>query len=480
MEPTLCFRLCETPIIYIKDSICRCSGSGIMDYSRQKDSFCKKQCPAPGNRESKTKNTCGGIETYSAYAEEQFYSRHAQLFDYKIHFKSCIFWNTTSYYNTFEVKIDQSSVKSPLTKLDRCGGQCLDQNVTIKSIAFNRNENQCLCIISQNLNVNTDRSLNFKILSNNSCDLYCDNTFNDSNIEHKFKCGSLNDSRIWAIYELIDICPTGFIYIKELKKCMYSYKYRWDSCPSSSRGFIYNKTITWNIFLKIIEKLNLNTSTVMVNFDDDVRIDPSWKCSIRTTTTTRTDSSESSEKYARSTLNRLYLLQDGCLYEYVYSYYSSTSYSRLCSMDPISNDVYSDTYRSYLTYLPVNSEIMYDCPTNWLDLNNHCYRISDERKTIEEARNSCITISEDEQSKKHDEVIAHVSKFDDDDYDYDDDEKNEKQNKIQNYINDLLKGEIVQYTLSWQARLGFFLLDTIVHYSLGNISIFFIYEKTID
>jgi hypothetical protein len=29
MEPTLCFRLCDTPIVYLQATICRCSGGGL-------------------------------------------------------------------------------------------------------------------------------------------------------------------------------------------------------------------------------------------------------------------------------------------------------------------------------------------------------------------------------------------------------------------------------------------------------------------
>ena len=40
MEPTLCFRLCDTPIIYLQKTICRCSGGGLMHYNRQNDRLC--------------------------------------------------------------------------------------------------------------------------------------------------------------------------------------------------------------------------------------------------------------------------------------------------------------------------------------------------------------------------------------------------------------------------------------------------------
>ncbi|CAF1051081.1 unnamed protein product [Rotaria sp. Silwood1] len=431
MEPTLCFHLCETPIIYIQGSICRCSGGGLMDHSRQRDNFCTTLCPAPGNRQIKTTNTCGGQETYSAYAEYQFYIRHAHLFDYRIQFTSCQFWNTSGYYDTLQVKIHESSVKSSLTKLERCAGACFDRNATTKSI-------------------DSDRAHYLTILPNNSCNSYCDNTWGDSNVEHKFKCGSLNDSRIWAIYELTDLCPTDFVYIKELKECMSTYRGLWDSCPSSSIKYVYNQNITWNNFLKIIEKLNLTKSIVSIDFDNDVTIDPSWKCS------TTTNSTHSSTRYFTSSFDTQYLLDNGCLRVDSYSWSVRRLSYRLCITYSISSDSLFDAFESYLTYTSPVTQMMYDCPTNWLDLNKHCYRISDERKTIQEARNSCIAVSKAEQNKKHEEIIAYIS----DSYDDDDDKKTERDNKIKDYISDLLKGEIVQYTSQWQGRLGFFLLDT--------------------
>ncbi|CAF1003222.1 unnamed protein product [Rotaria sordida] len=457
MEPTLCFRLCETSIIYIQDKICRCSGGGLMDHSRQRDIFCTIPCPTPGNRQVKaTNNTCGGKETYSAYAEYQFYTRHAHLFEYRIKFTSCQFWNTSGYYDTLLVKIDESSVKSSLTKLDRCAGACLDQKVTTKSIAFNSDNNQCLCIMPQKLNVDSDRTLYLTILPNNSCNRYCDNTLGDSNVEHQFKCGSLNDSRIWAIYELIDLCPIDFIYIKELKECMSTYKGFWESCPSSSIKYVYDGNITWNNFLKVIEQLNLTKSIVTIDFDDDVTIDPSWKCPI--TTTTKNSNSSETSYFISSFFNTKYLLDNGCLRVGSYSWSSYSLSYHLCITYSISKDPLFDHLESYSIYTSGMNQILYDCPMNWLDLNGYCYQISDERKTIQEARNSCITVSEAEKSKRHEELIARIVFSDDDDDD--DNDKKERHNKLKDYISDLLEGEIVQYTSHWQGRLGFFLLDT--------------------
>jgi hypothetical protein len=134
MEPVLCFRLCETPIIYIQRSICRCSWSGLMDYRRQRDTYCPTPCPKSGYRQVKTNNSCGGEETYSAYAENHFYTKHAHLFAYRIRFRSCEYWNISGYYDTLQVKIDESFGKLALNKLERCAAACLDQNKTTRSI----------------------------------------------------------------------------------------------------------------------------------------------------------------------------------------------------------------------------------------------------------------------------------------------------------------------------------------------------------
>lgn len=134
MEPNLCFRLCETPIIFIRYTECRCSGSGIMHYDRHRDSDCPIQCTKPGDSRIITTERCGGREMYSLYAEENFYTRHAHLLEYRIQYESCQFWNRSDYYDTFQVKTDASSVKSPLNRLERCAATCLDQNSTTTSI----------------------------------------------------------------------------------------------------------------------------------------------------------------------------------------------------------------------------------------------------------------------------------------------------------------------------------------------------------
>jgi hypothetical protein len=134
MEPTLCFRLCNTPIIYLQKTICRCSGGGLMHHNRQNDNICNIPCTKPADRQIKTKNTCGGSRTYSAYVEEQFYSRHGHLFTYQIIFSSCELWTRFDIYETYTVKLDEIIAKSSLNKLERCAAACLDENTKTKSI----------------------------------------------------------------------------------------------------------------------------------------------------------------------------------------------------------------------------------------------------------------------------------------------------------------------------------------------------------
>lgn len=113
MKPDLCFVLCATPIVYIKDEICPCSVGGLMVHNQEK---------------------CVEDETYSAYVEQNLYTEHGHLFNYQIHFTSCELWNSSGFYDTLQVKINKSSVKSSLNQLEQCAVACLDRNATTKSI----------------------------------------------------------------------------------------------------------------------------------------------------------------------------------------------------------------------------------------------------------------------------------------------------------------------------------------------------------
>ncbi|CAF4124450.1 unnamed protein product, partial [Rotaria sordida] len=107
-------------------------------------------------------------------------------------------------------------------------------------------------------------------------------------------------------------------------------------------------------------------------------------------------------------------------------------------------------------YYTLDSDtIITACLPQWLDINGHCYRISDDRKTIQEARNSCITLPKADKNSSHLDIISIF-----DDYANENDDMKETFSKYKNHLIDIFKGEIAQYTLPWQARLGFFLLDT--------------------
>ena len=136
MEPTLCFRLCDTPIIYLQKSICRCSGAGLSHSGRQIDKLCPTPCTKPVDRTVQTANTCGGTSTYSAYVQEKFYSHHGHLFSYGIEFKACELWNNENVYETHEVKFNENIERSSLNKLERCTASCLDSNATVRSIGI--------------------------------------------------------------------------------------------------------------------------------------------------------------------------------------------------------------------------------------------------------------------------------------------------------------------------------------------------------
>ncbi|CAF2683234.1 unnamed protein product [Rotaria sp. Silwood2] len=330
--------------------------------------------------------------------------------------------------------------------------------------AFNGDNDQCLCIMPQNLNLDRNGVLDLTVLPNNLCDRYCDNIMGDSIVEHKFKCGSLNDSRIWAIYDLNATCPVGFIYINELKKCISNYKGVSSLCPSPSMNYIYNGNLTWNMFLKIIGKLNLTKSIVSIDFDDIITIDPLWLCSATTNTI--------NSNLPNRNFSTYYVLDSGCLRVRSYSLGSNILSNRLCITNPINEDSLSYDSRAYPIYTLDLNRNMDTCPPSWFDINRECYQISDYRKTIQEARNCCIDLPEDMKKKsKLLEVTPNLY--------LDDIEETRKIaiNKSINFISDFFKGEIVQYTSRWQARLGFFLLDTNASNTEPKIGLFHRYVK---
>ncbi|CAF1131378.1 unnamed protein product, partial [Rotaria sordida] len=148
-----------------------------------------------------------------------------------------------------------------------------------------------------------------------------------------------------------------------------------------------------------------------------------------------------------SNSNTRYILEKGCLIESSYSHRYS---HRLCITDPVNRYSITDNEGNNETYITaVNPQIKY-CPTNWFDLNGRCYRVSDKRKTIEQARNSCVDISTARSNTVGQPRIWLMD--------------NSGNIMIGNDLNDSLKGDIVEYISEWQARLGFFLLDADPNY----------------
>ena len=134
MEPTLCFRMCDTPIIYLQKTVCRCSGAGLLHSGRQSDSVCVIPCAKPVERKEKRVNTCGGSLTYSAYIQDNFYETHGHLFDYQIQYRSCEARANDSNHEAIIVPTNKNLARSSLNRLERCAASCLDQNSTVRLI----------------------------------------------------------------------------------------------------------------------------------------------------------------------------------------------------------------------------------------------------------------------------------------------------------------------------------------------------------
>lgn len=136
MEPTLCFRLCDTPLIYIRKQVCRCSGPGLTHTSRRDHNDCQISCPSPVDRSVTGRHTCGGESAYSVYVQNDFYIRHGHLFQYDIKFTSCELWKSPL---TDVVKVEYNlTIRSSLNRLERCAAVCLDQNATTISVGNDR------------------------------------------------------------------------------------------------------------------------------------------------------------------------------------------------------------------------------------------------------------------------------------------------------------------------------------------------------
>lgn len=317
-----------------------------------------------------------------------------------------------------------------------------------------------------------DRSRYITTLANSSCDRYCNNSYEGAKKDLQFPCGALNDSQVWAVYNLNGSCPANFIYVKEMKKCVSYYKNFWNSCSPPSIAYVYDGTVNWTDFLPIIARLQLNGSAVTLDFDEDVYIDRSWKCGSTSTALLASSYWGSSYGQSRSTLygwnsNTRYILENGCLREGSYASYASYSHRyshRLCVADPINRYALSNNEDNSSYIFAINPQVKY-CPSNWFDLNGRCYRISDERKSLEQAKSSCINVTTATTNQARTSDKPQIWLFDVSGHVVGGDE-----------LNDAPTGEIVEYVSSWQARLGFFLLDT----DPDNGKIFISQRYTID
>ena len=320
------------------------------------------------------------------------------------------------------------------------------------SLAFNGNNNRCLCIMSRGSNNESDAALNSTTIPDDRCDRYCDNILGNSKAKQTFKCGSLTDSRIWTRYNLISECPIGSIYVKKIGKCMFTHRGLSSSCPSPSIRYVYNEIIKWNAFLKLIEKLNLTKSIVSINFASYVTINPLWKCPTTIATTNTTNSNWSNTDYFSRKFSTFYVLENGCLRARSYSLHSRMLTNHLCIRNSNYMDSSSADTRINLFYLPIRFIRTAHCPSRWFDLNGHCYRMSDGRKTIQEAKNSCINLSGVELKFAELQIIYNN--------DADNNDTKKEINKYMDFRKSRLKGKIAQYTSTWERDLGFFLLDT--------------------
>ncbi|CAF4220138.1 unnamed protein product, partial [Rotaria sordida] len=152
----------------------------------------------------------------------------------------------------------------------------------------------------------------------------------------------------------------------------------------------------WQIILQIDEFLmnhfqkrrqGFPQSIVSIDFDDYITIDPSWICPTTTTTTNTKDLNLSNRNFST-----YYVLDNGCLRVHSYSLNSHILSNRLCITNPINENSLSYDTRIYSIYTLDSNTMMSICPPKWIDINHHCYRISDAHTTIQEARNSCITL----------------------------------------------------------------------------------------
>ena len=332
-------------------------------------------------------------------------------------------------------------------------------------LGYNDDIEECACILSSRTGRSPYHISTVKVLPDTSCDRHCQINSDGTKTNQTFRCGSLTNADIWAVYELNNSCPINFMYIKEMKRCV-STNTVLGFCTSSSSSYKYDGTLPWTTLMQIINRLGLNESSVAIDFVDGYEVQNSWKCPAVTTMSTSFSSWQRHSPYSYPfysawSSSKTYILSNGCLKQSAYSSYLHRFSTRLCVRRPLfsftgdgsssedyddDDDDADDSNKNSTFMVGVNPTIQF-CPSSWFDLNGRCYRVSDERKTIAEARKSCITPSSSSLPKQPGASQVWVVGDDKNLVDADG-------------INDAPTGELVQYGFDWQARLAFFLLDT--------------------
>ncbi|CAF3940814.1 unnamed protein product, partial [Rotaria sp. Silwood1] len=196
---------------------------------------------------------------------------------------------------------------------------------------------------------------------------------------------------------------------------------------------------------------------------DDITIDSSWMCST-TSTTHKINANLSNTSPSNSNFSTNYVLHSGCLRISSHSLHSHIIANRLCIANPLNDDLSSNYSVSDQYYEFDFAQNFPKCLPQWLDINTNCYRMLNNRKTIQEARNICVDLSEAEKNRiQQTELRLNVAE---DNGNY---INKESIPKIMNFTMDFFQGEIAHYTSQWQTRLGFFLLDTNVSYDIPKL-----------
>ncbi|CAF1346534.1 unnamed protein product, partial [Didymodactylos carnosus] len=434
-------------------------GPSIMHNGRQSQKLCKYPCPGLLRDDSSSVKysgrmnniTCGGVETYSVYIEQSYHLKHGHLLHYQIEFSSCQKWQTIGGYEMSIIDIPKSG--SDLNTVERCAALCLDQNATTKYLAFN-SDDKCICILgTKTLILLQNRALYVSTLPNSTCDRYC----NDSSPVQTYRCGSKKDPKIFAVYLLNGSCPETTIFVSELGKCVtkqYSGYYSGPTtCSPPMKEFVYDGSIAWSAYLRLLKKLELHDERVLIEFADHITPNNSWQCGLTTTTIASTTGDDDDSprpiyriqrpmwsQFRTSAEQKRYLVYNSCLRDSEsLSYYYSRSGYRVCIMEPVekfSSSSGSDNNNS--SYIISISQLNTICPHGWLDINHRCFRMTKQKKSMASAKNVCIS------NQDEDKVITLMGIVDD------------VQRKTENERN---AGRPLEYQTEWEAKIGFYLLD---------------------